>query len=90
MSVTAVFAHYDTSGQFDPVFLRVINALAKHCRDVVVVSTAPPSGDSSLPCSVNFIRRPNVGYDFVSYGSGISFAGPPETPFGEFELRRLR
>lgn len=77
MTRLAVMAHFDVDGQIAPHVARHVEALAHAVDELVVVSTSTltPAAQSWFGDRAHLIRRPNFGYDFVSWRSGLEFAG---------------
>ena len=73
MSRLAVMAHYDPRGQVAPHVRRHVQALAGAVDELVLVSTADLDDDGRhfLERHGRLIRRPNFGYDFFSYKTGL-------------------
>ncbi len=73
-----MMAHYDARGQVAPHARRQIEALAKVADRFLVVSTATltdPEQVSAITAHAELVRRPNSGYDFYSYKTGLDLAG---------------
>jgi len=71
-----VFAHYDPAGQILPRVIYYLRALEK-LGQVIFVTTAEPSAaelKKVTPHVVEALCRPNVGYDFMSWQTGIALA----------------
>lgn len=68
----AVVAHYDPHDRIDEVFREVLSCVSRVCDRVVLVTTSDVAADAvhDLP-RVQVIRRPNIGYDFMSYRVGL-------------------
>ncbi|MCD4536001.1 rhamnan synthesis F family protein [Nocardioides sp. cx-169] len=66
-------AHFDPRGQVAPHVRRHVAALASAVDELVVVSTAEldDEGAAFLESHARLIRRPNYGYDFFSYKTGL-------------------
>ncbi|MCD4524766.1 rhamnan synthesis F family protein [Nocardioides sp. cx-173] len=66
-------AHYDPRGLVAPHVRRHVAALASAVDELVVVSTAEldDEGAAFLESHARLIRRPNYGYDFFSYKTGL-------------------
>ncbi|MEO9324931.1 rhamnan synthesis F family protein [Nocardioides sp. C4-1] len=73
MSRIAIMAHYDPRGQVAPHVRRHVEHLAVAFDTVVVVSTADlgPQEREWLEQRCRLIVRPNFGYDFFSYKTGL-------------------
>jgi lipopolysaccharide biosynthesis protein len=73
-----VMAHYDARGEVAPHVLRQVDALSEIADRLIVVSTAglAPDGPAARELSrrAELIRRPNVGYDFYSWRTGLDLA----------------
>lgn len=68
----AIFAHFDPDGIVDANTLEILRILALECDEVDFVTTAEINLESvDFPSGVNAFRRPNIGYDFYSYKSGL-------------------
>lgn len=77
MRRVAVFAHFDAADRLSPNFLQVISLIQNYFSKVVIVST---SKIETLPSelhgqNVQLVTRPNFGYDFYSYKTGLEIAG---------------
>ncbi|WP_256852367.1 rhamnan synthesis F family protein [Pantoea sp. Fr+CA_20] len=75
MKTVAVVAHYDVNNIADDYLLPLFSSLFQVCDKIVVVTTsgieqASHSKLSSLG-NLEIITRENVGYDFLSYKTGI-------------------
>lgn len=77
MPTLAVMAHYAPHGELGPHVRRQVSALADSVDDLVVVSTADltTSAESFLRSHARLLRRPNYGYDFFSYKTGLDASG---------------
>jgi hypothetical protein len=78
MSTLAVMAHYDATGQVAPHALRQMDVLAGAVDRLLVVSTAgikDPVLLDEIRQRAELIQRPNFGYDFYSYKTGLDLAG---------------
>ena len=77
MKRLAVMAHFDYDGHVAPHVQRHVEALADAVDDLVVVSTADLTEESEAWLSemATVLRRPNYGYDFLSYRTGLSHGG---------------
>jgi rhamnosyltransferase len=74
MRTLAVMAHYDATGQIAPHAMRQIDALAGAVDRLMVVSTAvieDPHLLAEVQRRAELVRRPNFGYDFYSYKTGL-------------------
>jgi hypothetical protein len=73
----AVFAHFDPHGQVAPHVLRHLEALAVAVDRVIVVTTASLTGTAraELTARGELVERPNEGYDFFSWKTGLDHAG---------------
>jgi len=73
----AVMAHYDSAGLVAPHVLRQVDALAEAADRLLVVSTAALDGGAAaaLAARAELVTRPNLGYDFLSYQTGLDVAG---------------
>ena len=73
MSRLAVMAHYDPRGQVAPHVRRHVQSLAEAVDELVIVSTAvlDDAAKSFLSGHGRLIHRPNYGYDFFSYKTGL-------------------
>ena len=72
-----VMAHYDAAGLVAPHVLRQVTALADVAERLIVVSTATlqSGARAALSARADLVTRPNVGYDFFSYRTGLDVAG---------------
>lgn len=71
-----VFAHYDKEDIVDPYVFCYLRELKKICRTLIVVSTAnlcKQDLDELKIIGCDVIVRDNIGYDFVSYKSGLEY-----------------
>lgn len=71
-------AHYDAMGGVAPHALRQIDALADVADRLIVVSTATlddPGDVEAITKRAELVKRPNYGYDFYSYKTGLDVAG---------------
>jgi Rhamnan synthesis protein F len=70
-------AHYDHRGVVGPHVRRQVESLAATVDRLVVVSTADLTEDSRawLEARAELTERPNYGYDFASYQTGLRRAG---------------
>lgn len=77
MKRLAVMAHFDYSGEVAPHVERNVEALQAAVDDLVVVSTADltESAAAWLSERATLLRRPNYGYDFLSYKTGLLHGG---------------
>ena len=74
MRTLAVMAHYDATGQVAPHVLRQLDALAAAVDRLMVVSTASicdPVVLKEVQQRAELVQRPNFGYDFYSYKTGL-------------------
>lgn len=75
MKTIAVVAHYDVNGIADDYLIPLFEKLSEVCDKIVVVTTSgiEASSQSKLLSvgNVKVISRDNVGYDFLSYKTGI-------------------
>jgi lipopolysaccharide biosynthesis protein len=69
----AVVAHYDPHDRIDEVFRDVLSCVSRVCDRIVLVTTSDVAARAvhDLP-HVQVVRRPNVGYDFMSYRVGLT------------------
>jgi lipopolysaccharide biosynthesis protein len=69
----AVVAHFDPHDRIDAVFRDVLSCVSHVCDRIIVVTTSQVATDAldDLP-HVQVVRRPNVGYDFMSYRVGLT------------------
>ena len=68
---SSVIAHYEDE-EFDSNFYSLVGIISEFCDQVVVVTTSPETVNvPDLPRNVQILRRPNLGYDFLSYRVGI-------------------
>jgi rhamnosyltransferase len=77
LSRTIIFSHFDLGNCVRPHVLFYLQALAKLGK-VIFMSTAQlPAAESAkvAPFVVETICRPNIGYDFMSWQTGIALAG---------------
>jgi hypothetical protein len=71
-----VVAHYDADGRIARHLVELLRAFTALSDRVLLVSTgATPAVLAALPQGVRAITRPNVGYDFTSYRTGIEAIG---------------
>jgi rhamnosyltransferase len=77
MRTLAVFAHFDPEGLVAPHVERYLAALAGGVDRLVVVSTADPAppARARLERHGELLVRDNVGYDFVSWKTGLDHVG---------------
>lgn len=77
MSVLVVMAHYDSARVLRRHTLSTLENYAGAADRVVVVSTSGVRDDDRerLPPNVEFVTRPNFGYDFFSYKWGLDIVG---------------
>lgn len=68
----AVIAHFDPRDRVDDGFRELVGCVADACERVVVVTTSllPDDALGGLP-RTELVRRPNIGYDFMSYRAGL-------------------
>jgi len=75
-SSICILAHYDRDNLVDDYVVQYLSALVDAGCDIVFVSTAKP-GDRQIekivPFCVDIIVRPNLGYDFGSYRTGLEY-----------------
>lgn len=78
MSRLAVMAHWDPRGRVAPHVRRQVLALAESVEELVVVSTADLADEDRdfLDRHARLLRRPNYGYDFFSYKTGLESVSP--------------
>jgi lipopolysaccharide biosynthesis protein len=68
---SSVIAHY-AEEEFDSQFYSLVGIISEFCDEVVIVTTSPVTVNApNLPRNVQILRRPNLGYDFLSYRVGI-------------------
>ena len=68
----AVVAHFDPHDQIDETFREVLACLGRVCDRIILVTTSRLPAEASRELgNVEVIRRPNVGYDFMSYRVGL-------------------
>jgi len=76
MKTVAVIAHYDINNVIDDYLLILFKKLFLVCDKIVVVTTSgiDPNSQSALHAlgDLEVITRENVGYDFLSYKTGIN------------------
>jgi len=77
MSLLVVMAHFDAGQTLRQHTLSAIQNYASAADRVVVVSTSGirDSDYDRLPLRVDFVTRPNYGYDFFSYKWGLDIVG---------------
>lgn len=77
MSVLVVMAHFDVGRVLRKHTATAIRNYAECSDRVVVVSTSGIGEEDieSLPANVDFITRPNYGYDFFSYKWALDIVG---------------
>ncbi|WP_203136355.1 rhamnan synthesis F family protein [Microbacterium sp. JZ31] len=77
MSLLVVMAHYDVGRTLRRHTLHTISNYAAAADRVVVVSTSGIREEDvdALPPNVDFVMRPNFGYDFFSYKWGLDLVG---------------
>ena len=72
----AVMAHFDPGAQVAPHVRRFVGQLLQACDEVTLVSTSGVGDDGRAWASEQprlcLIERENVGYDFVSYATGLA------------------
>jgi hypothetical protein len=73
----AVLAHYDHRGVLGPHVRRQVESLGAAVDRLIVVSSADLTDDSRkwLDARAELMERPNYGYDFASYQTGLYRAG---------------
>lgn len=72
MKIASVFAHFDVDNILDENALAIIDELSRRCAHVELVTTSNIDISSySLPANVEIRQRPNIGYDFYSYKTGL-------------------
>lgn len=70
--MVAIFAHFDPDGVVDENTLTILKCLAGACDEVEFITTSNVDlGSVPFPDRVLARRRPNIGYDFYSYKSGL-------------------
>lgn len=81
MRTLAVFAHFDPEGLVAPHVERYLSALAGGVDRLVVVSTADPAppARAQLERHGELLVRENVGYDFMSWKTGLDHVGAWDT-----------
>jgi len=77
MSVLVVMAHFDVGRTLRKHTAAAIRNYAECAARVVVVSTSGigEADLESLPANVDFVTRPNYGYDFFSYKWALDLVG---------------
>jgi rhamnosyltransferase len=77
MRTLAVFAHFDPDGLVAPHVDRYLSALSGAVDRTVVVSTADPgpAERDQLARHGELVLRENVGYDFMSWKTGLDHVG---------------
>ena len=78
MRTLVVMAHYDAMGQVADHVLYQLDRWNEVADRVIVVSTAEltdPVAVEQLEKRAELVRRPNYGYDFFSYKTGLDAAG---------------
>jgi rhamnosyltransferase len=78
MRTLVVMAHYDAMGQVADHVLHQLDRWNEVADRVIVVSTAEltdPVAVEQLEKRAELVRRPNYGYDFFSYKTGLDAAG---------------
>lgn len=80
MSLLVVMAHYDADQLLRAHTRRTIETYAADADRVLVISTSGADDESiaRLPGNVEFVTRPNFGYDFYSYKWGLDLV--PDYP----------
>lgn len=80
VSTLVVMAHYDADQVLRAHTRRTIQTFAEGADRVMVVSTSGIDEEShaQLPANVDFVTRPNFGYDFYSYKWGLDLV--PDFP----------
>ena len=73
MGVTvAIVAHFDPDDQIDDMFREVLTCLSRVCDRIILVTTSRLPDDACADLGqVEIVRRPNIGYDFMSYRAGV-------------------
>lgn len=70
-----VFAHFDKHNIVDDYVIYYLNELKKNSRTIIFVSTSSLSDEEKAKldgiCSI-VISRPNIGYDFFSWKTGLA------------------
>lgn len=75
----AIVAHFDPDDRIDECFKTLLHCVAQVCSRVIVVTTSSvPVGALADMAQVELIRRPNIGYDFMSYRIGLAHLGDAE------------
>jgi hypothetical protein len=78
MRTLVVMAHYDAMGQVADHALYQMDAWGEVAERLIVVSTAnltDPDVVKQVESRAELVRRPNYGYDFFSYKTGLDAAG---------------
>jgi rhamnosyltransferase len=78
MQTLVVMAHYDAMGQVAPHVLRHLDALNEVADRLVMVSTAELADETwakEVETRAELVVRPNYGYDFFSYKTGLDLMG---------------
>jgi hypothetical protein len=76
MNRAIVIAHFHAGGLVQSNLRLLVQALLALPARIIFVSTrATPEALGTLPAGVQAIARPNVGYDFESYRTGIAALG---------------
>ena len=72
MKLAAIFAHYDVDHIVDDNTLSILDILSDACATVDFITTSELDLSSvPFPENVSAVRRPNIGYDFYSYKTGL-------------------
>jgi rhamnosyltransferase len=73
MGVTvAIVAHFDPDDQIDDMFRELLTCLSRVCDRIILVTTSRLPADACADLwKVEIVRRPNIGYDFMSYRAGV-------------------
>jgi len=70
--IVAIFAHFDPDCIVDDNALAILQTLSRVCEKVDFITTSPVElAKVGFPERVSARRRPNIGYDFYSYKSGL-------------------
>lgn len=73
MNLGIVVAHYDKDGAIQPDLIEFCRRCVEKEWQVVFVSTRLSElSKTLLPDNITIITRPNIGYDFYSYKTGIA------------------
>lgn len=68
----AIVAHFDPGDQIDDMFREVLMCLSQVCDRIILVTTSRLPDDACADLKkVEIVRRPNIGYDFMSYRTGV-------------------